>query len=85
LSLRHSGNYDALEPPSEVYVQGPHMSARVPISGRDQVDRRAWGDVRNQRLREHEGARQADLFDKLGADHLCDSPGCAESANPPVS
>lgn len=58
----------------------------VPVSGCGSEDRSVWCDHPGQRHREHEGAGRpmhwmsCELV--LVAGRLCDSPGCAESANP---
>ena len=58
----------------------------VPKSGCGSLVRGVWCDHPGQRRREHEGAGRpihtmsCELV--LVAGRLCDSPGCAESANP---
>jgi hypothetical protein len=60
----------------------------VPISGCGFRNRGVWCDHPGQRHREHEGAGRPIQYDELRArvilvaGRLCDSPGCAESANP---
>jgi len=62
------------------------IRSAVPMFGCDFVDRGVWCDHPGQRHREHEGAGRpmhtmsCELV--LVAGRLCDSPGCAESANP---
>jgi len=58
----------------------------VPMSGCGSLVSGVWCDHPGQRHREHEGAgRQMHMMSRelvLVAGRLCDSPGCAESANP---
>ncbi len=66
------------------FVTGIRFS--VPTSGCGAEDRSVWCDHPGQRHREHEGAGRpmhwmsCELV--LVAGRLCDSPGCAESADP---
>ncbi len=62
------------------------IRSAVPMFGCDFVDRGVWFDYPGQRHREHEGAGRpmhtmsCELV--LVAGRLCDSPGCAEGADP---
>jgi hypothetical protein len=62
------------------------MKISVPMSGCDFQDRGVWCDHPGRRHREHEGAgRPIHTMSRelvLVAGRLCDSPGCAVSANP---
>ena len=69
---------------SIAFVTG--MRLAVPTSGCGFADRGVWCDHPGQRHREHEGAgrpmRTMSCELVLVAGRLCDSPGCAVSANP---